>query len=58
MQPLLRKKYSVELKNAGVGDVSVRQDSKIMASAGWDGRYIRPVLTMLTSHDHISHSQN
>ena len=28
----------MELKNAGVADVAVRPDGKIMASGGWDGR--------------------
>lgn len=39
-QCVLEKRYSVELKNAGVADVSVRQDSKIIASGGWDGRLL------------------
>ena len=30
----------MELKNAGVADVSVRQDSKIIASGGCDGRLL------------------
>lgn len=38
LQRVLEKKYSVELKSSGVADVSVRQDGKIMASGGWDGR--------------------
>ena len=29
----------MELKNAGVADVAIRSDNKIMASGGWDGRY-------------------
>ena len=29
----------MELKNAGVADVAIRNDSKIFASGGWDGRY-------------------
>ena len=39
LQSVLEKRYSVELRNAGVADVSVRQDGKIMSSGGWDGRY-------------------
>lgn len=30
----------MELKNAGVADVGIRQDSKIIASGGWDGRLV------------------
>ena len=40
LQCALEKKYSVPLRNAGVADVSVRQDSRIMVSGGWDGRCI------------------
>ena len=29
----------MELKNAGVADVAIRNDCKIFASGGWDGRY-------------------
>ena len=39
VQGKLEKKYSIELKNAGVADVAIRNDSKIFASGGWDGRY-------------------
>lgn len=35
----MEKKYSVELKNVGVADVAIRNDCKIFASGGWDGRY-------------------
>lgn len=36
------------LRNAGVADVSVRQDGKIMASGGWDGRYHNILHSSLT----------
>lgn len=39
IQGKLEKKYSVEVRNAGVADVAIRTDSKIFASGGWDGRY-------------------
>ena len=38
LQGKLEKKYSVEVKNAGVADVAIRTDCKIFASGGWDGR--------------------
>ena len=40
IQGKLEKKYSLELKNAGVADVAIRNDQKIFASGGWDGRYL------------------
>lgn len=39
MQGQLEKKYSIDLKNAGVADVAIRSDCKIFATGGWDGRY-------------------
>lgn len=40
IQLQLQKQYSVELRNPGVSCVRVRQDSRIMASGGWDGRCV------------------
>lgn len=37
----LQKQYTVELRNPGVSSVKVRQDSRIMASGGWDGRSVQ-----------------
>ena len=34
----MEKRFAMELKNPGIADVAVRQDGKIMASGGWDGR--------------------
>ena len=42
LQGQLERKYSVELRNAGLADVAIRSDNKIMASGGWDGRYKLP----------------
>ena len=42
----MQKCYSVELRNAGVADVAVRQDSRIMVSGGWDGRFLYTVIFM------------
>ena len=36
----MEKRFGVDLKNPGVADVAVRRDGKIMASGGWDGRYV------------------
>ena len=42
---MIGKRFGVELKNPGVADVAVRGDCKIMASGGWDGRYIHYTLS-------------
>lgn len=44
----MERRYNVEFKNSGVSDVAVRHDNKIMASGGWDGRYLT-ILTNLTT---------
>ena len=41
VKSVIEKKFSVELRNSGVADMAVRGDGKIMASGGWDGRYIQ-----------------
>ena len=48
MQGRLENKYSVDIKNAGIADIAIRNDCKIFASGGWDGRYAHLVTTFST----------
>lgn len=50
MQGRLENKYSVDIKNAGVADIAIRNDCKIFASGGWDGRYTH----LVTTFGHLS----
>lgn len=34
----VRQRHAVDIRKEGVGDVAVRPDGKVVASAGWDGR--------------------
>ena len=36
----LTKAYSVAVKNSGIASVKIREDGRIMACGGWDGRFV------------------